>query len=163
MKIIRLILEALTWISIAIIAMMALYIVSANYNIFNNYRSYLVQSGSMEPAIMTGDIIITRPNNKYMVNDVITFKNEENRTVTHRIIESFQKDNLTNFNTKGDANRSEDSDSISINQVIGKVVLVIPKLGFLVAFSKSPPGLILLVLFPAALFILDEIFKIKNA
>ena len=112
---------------------------------------------------MTGDIIITRPNNKYMVNDVITFKNEENRTVTHRIIESFQKDNLTNFNTKGDANRSEDSDSISINQVIGKVVLVIPKLGFLVAFSKSPPGLILLVLFPAALFILDEIFKIKNA
>ena len=163
MKIIKFILEIATWLALATIGVMALYIVTSNFSVFSGYRSYLVQSGSMEPAIMTGDIILIRSQGSYQLNDVITFSNVEGRIVTHRIVEQSKKNNIINFSTKGDANRSQDGDSITQSMIIGKVALVIPKLGYLVAFSKSLPGLIILALVPATLFILDELLKMKNA
>ena len=163
MKILKLIFEIATWIALALIALMGLYIVTSNVNVFSGYRSFLVQSGSMEPAIMTGDIIIIHPQESYLKNDTITFHGSEGRIVTHRIFEITQKNNNLYFSTKGDANRSEGGDLITQDQIIGKVSLVIPKLGYLVAFSKSLPGLIILALFPATLFILDELLKVKNA
>ena len=163
MKILRFFFEIATWLALIIIALMGLYIVTANFNVFSGYKSFLVQSGSMEPAIMTGDIIIIHRQNNYVKNDVITFHSSDSRIVTHRIAEILQKNSKSYFSTKGDANRSEDEDSITQDQIIGKVSLVIPKLGYLVAFSKSLQGLIILAIFPAALFILDELLKAKNA
>jgi len=163
MKILKFFFEIVTWLILATIALMGLYIVTSNVNVFSGYRSFLVQSGSMEPAIMTGDIIMIHNQNNYIKNDVITFHGSDGRIVTHRIVEISQKNGNSYFLTKGDANRSEDEDSITQDQIIGKVSLVIPKLGYLVAFSKSLPGLIILAIFPAVLFILDELLKVKNA
>lgn len=145
------------------ITVMVFYIISSNFNVFSGYKSFLVQSGSMEPAIMTGDIIIIHPQDSYVKNDTITFSGSEGRTVTHRIAEEEKKNGEQHFLTKGDANRSQDEDSITQDKIIGKVALVIPKLGYLVAFSKSLTGLIILALVPTALFLLDELVKIKNA
>jgi len=155
--------EISSWIMIGLLGIMAMYIISSNSSIFAGYQSYLVQSGSMEPAIMTGDIVIIHKQNEYIKNDVVTFKDKEGRTVTHRIIKIDQTDGNQILSTKGDANRSEDSDTISQEQIVGKVAFVIPKIGYLVAFSKSLPGLIIMVLIPAGLFIADELFKQKNA
>lgn len=163
MKILKFIFEIATWLVLAVIVIMAFYIVTSNFNVFSGYRSYLVQSGSMEPAVMTGDIIIIHSQDNYVKNDVITFHGSDSRVVTHRIIEILQKNGKSYFSTKGDANRSEDEDLITQDQIIGKISLVIPKLGYLVAFSKSLPGLIILAIFPAALFISGELFKLKNA
>ena len=148
------------------ITLLAIYIVSSNFTLWGGYRSFLVQSGSMEPSIMTGDIIVIQNRigssiNKYSINDVVTFTNSDNRIVTHRIVEIKNGDE-TQYLTKGDANRSEDEATIIDSQIIGKVVLVIPKLGFLVAYTKTLWGLIILVLIPATIYILDELFKIKN-
>ncbi len=154
--------EIVSWLAIGMIALMGLYIITSNYNIFGGYRSYLVQSGSMEPAIMTGDIIVINSQNVYAINDVVTFRDEENRIVTHRLIESTEKDGNPAFATKGDANRSQDFETINYGQILGKVVLVVPKLGYLVAFSKTMPGLIILILIPAFMFVLDELLKINN-
>jgi len=141
------------------ITLIALYFLSSNINIFGSYKSFIVQSGSMEPAIMTGDIVIIQKQDKYYVSDVVTFYNNEHRIVTHRIVEINEK-----FSTKGDANRSFDQDTISDNQIIGKVILIVPRLGYLMSFVKTRNGLILLVLIPAAIYILDELLKItKNA
>lgn len=163
MKILKFIFEIATWVALATIALMAFYIITSNFNVFSGYRSFLVQSGSMEPAIMTGDIILIHSQGNYVKNDVVTFHGTDGRIVTHRIIEILQKDRKSFFSTKGDANRSEDEDSITQDKIIGKVSLVVPKLGYLVAFSKSLPGLIILAIIPAALFILDELLKVKNA
>ena len=163
MKILKFIFEIATWLVLAVIVLMGLYIVTSNFNVFSGYKSFLVQSGSMEPAVMTGDIIIIHSQDNYVKNDVITFHGSDGRIVTHRIIEILQKDGKSFFSTKGDANRSEDEDSITQDKIIGKISLVIPKLGYLVAFSKSLPGLIILAIFPAALFIISELFKVKNA
>lgn len=163
MKAIRILFDITSWLAIAVIIVMVLYLLSSNYNIFAGYRSYLVQSGSMEPAIMTGDIIISRGQDRYLLNDVVTFRDKDQRVVTHRIVEIDQEDGGTQFSTKGDANRSSDFDTVSLPQIIGKVVFIVPKLGYLVAFSKSFPGIIILILIPATLFVIDELLKLKNA
>jgi len=119
--------------------------------------SYVVQSGSMEPSIMTGDIILIRPENKYEINDVITFQDQKNRVVTHRISEVQIKGGETVFLTKGDANRSVDIEFVPREHVVGKVQFVIPRLGFLVSFAKSFLGIILLVVIPGTIVIYDEL------
>lgn len=126
------------------------------------YKSFLIQSGSMEPSIMTGDIIIIHQAGQYEKNDVITFQNEESRIITHRIIEINNKSEGMSFVTKGDANRSEDEGVVSASHILGKVIYVIPKLGFLVAFSKSLPGLIILIAIPALALIIGEVIKIAQ-
>lgn len=161
MKFIKLILNIISWGVMAVFLVMGLYILSSNYQIFGGYRSFLVQSGSMEPAIMTGDIIVIKSQSSYILNDVVSF-NTENRIVTHRIVSKEFKPDGVQYSTKGDANRSQDFDTITLSQIIGKVVFVIPKLGFLVAFSKSLPGFLLLICIPTVLFLIDELLKMKN-
>ena len=64
-------------------------------------------------------------NNKDInTNDIITFKNEDNELITHRIME-IDGDKLV---TKGDANNTEDK-TITKDAVIGKVISVYPRLG----------------------------------
>ncbi len=161
MKIIRFILGLVKWAILVGITMLALYVFSSNFNVFGGYQPFLVQSGSMEPAIMTGDVIVIQNRGTYFINEVISFRTNTDRIVTHRIV-AVEKGKENKYSTKGDANRSGDEDIITDKQVIGKVVLVIPKLGYFVAFSKSRSGLIFLLIIPAAILILDELIKIKK-
>lgn len=116
-------------------------------------QPYLVQSGSMEPTIMTGDIIFVNPQPKYFKNDVVTFLDNQERTVTHRIIE-IDGDVIQ---TKGDANQSKDTDTIKNDQVVGKVVFTLPKAGYLVAFAKTPVGFTLFIVLPTVLLLFSEV------
>lgn len=116
----------------------------------------------MEPAIMTGDVVVIQNRGTYFINDVITFRTSSgDRIVTHRII-AVDREKVKKYSTKGDANRTGDEDAIDDQQIIGKVILVIPKLGYFVAFSKSSRGLIFLLVIPAVVLILDELVKIKK-
>ncbi len=162
MNSLKVISKILSWLLIIPISLLAIYILSSNFRLFGIYQSFLVQSGSMEPAIMTGDVIVIKSVNTYQINDVITFTNNSDKVVTHRIIEVNDNNGEKTFNTKGDANRSGDDDAIAPSQVIGKVIMVIPRLGYIVAFSKTPLGIMFLLLIPAAIFALDELVKIKN-
>src|ERR1700694_4508740 len=73
------------------------------------YESFVVYSGSMEPAIMTGDIAVVGPvkAGELKVGDVITFRTPANPdvVVTHRLVEldTDPAGHLV-FQTKGDAN-----------------------------------------------------------
>lgn len=122
-------------------------------------KVFLVQSGSMEPSIMTGDVIAVKAEDFYSKGDVVTFKDSTSRIVTHRIVESKSGDN---FVSKGDANKDSDRESVRKDQIIGKVMIVIPKVGYLVNFSKSLPGLILLVLLPAGFLVVSELTNIAK-
>jgi len=152
--------ELAAWLILASLGLLIVFTIASNTEVFGGYKSYLVQSGSMEPAIMTGDIIVIHKQGSYAKNDVITFLAPEKGIVTHRIINIFEEKNTTLFNTKGDANRTDDSGNASLQSVFGKVVFVIPKLGFFVGFAQSLPGLIALILIPAGVLVLDELVKI---
>lgn len=47
--------------------------------------------------------------------------------------------------TQGDANNTADLDAVSVNAVVGRVVCSIPYIGYVLAFLKSPLGMIILV------------------
>ncbi|MCR4330123.1 MAG: signal peptidase I [Candidatus Roizmanbacteria bacterium] len=158
MKLLSRAFSILSWIFIAVFALLLgiTYLSNQNVGLFNMH-SFLVLSGSMEPTIMTGDIIIISSQPTYTQRDVVTFKNVDERIVTHRLIKKVEEGKTVRFETKGDANRSEDEDLIQPDQILGKVVLVIPKLGYLVAFSKTVPGFIVFIAIPAFLLLVGEI------
>jgi signal peptidase len=155
--------ELSLWICLGALLLIVITTIMTNTHILGGYQSFLVQSGSMEPAIMTGDIIVIQKQNGYNKNDVITFRADTDRIVTHRIMSQDIKNGKTLFITKGDANRSEDNDVVEQENVMGKVTLVIPKLGYFIAFSKSPFGFALLIVFPATALIIDQLLKMINA
>ncbi len=113
----------------------------------------------MEPTIMTGDVIVITSQPQYNKNDVVTFKEGDGRIVTHRIIDIQEKDKAEVFITKGDANRSVDNNKITSENVLGKVTLVVPKIGFLVAFTQTMPGLIVMIFIPVLLLVMDQLVK----
>lgn len=128
----------------------------------SGYRSFLVQSGSMIPYLNIGDIVVIQPQQEYFKGDPITFYGPDNRIVTHRVLEIKEVNKQISFLTKGDANRDSDGDETTKEKVIGKVIAIIPKLGFLVVFVRSPLGFALLVAIPILGLIVDQIIRFRN-
>lgn len=103
------------------------------------YSMLIVASPSMTGAIEAGDAIIIKNSDSYAVGDVITyFPEDESFSVTHRIVR-MEGDK---FYTKGDANQSEDSDPVLIEQIVGKVAVKLDKVGYFIEWLRSPVGII---------------------
>ena len=117
-----------------------------------------VYTGSMEPAIPVGGIVVIKPVDPetLKIGDIICFKLTEPTSITHRII------NITDqgFITKGDANEDPDQWIVKKENVIGKAILTIPFIGYLGYFVRTPTGFILLILLPASVIIIMEIRNI---
>lgn len=108
-------------------------------------KARIVLTGSMEPAISAGDIIITTPitRKEPKVGDVVAYQakrfNGENVAVfSHRIISG---DLQSGFVVKGDANKSPDNQKPKAPDILGVVIFVIPFLGNIL----TPKALFLLV------------------
>ncbi len=83
-------------------------------------------TGSMEPNIPVGSLVVIVRDSSYEIGDVVAFQRRAGETHTmHRIIE-IDGDTVT---TCGDANTGSPDDPIKIDQIKGKVVLCIPKVG----------------------------------
>lgn len=102
----------------------------------------IVLSGSMQPAIMPGDVVVIREQapNKYKLGDVVTYL-EGSIAFTHRIIA--EEKGL--FVLKGDNNNVAD-DKVAAERLIGKVVLRIPKIGLVILFLKTLPGMVVMLI-----------------
>jgi signal peptidase len=87
------------------------------------YRLLMVLSGSMEPALKKGDIVIVRKSSSYSREDIIAFReNFGSKILTHRIKEIKRLDNKYFFTTKGDNNKVEDPYPTSEKEILGKVI-----------------------------------------
>lgn len=104
------------------------------------YGGAVVLSGSMEPAIMTGDMIIVKVEESYADGDVVVYQTGK-MLVVHRIVASDE----TTVTTRGDANNANDT-PIDRSQIKGKVIYKIPYIGTLVRLLKTPAATILLIL-----------------
>lgn len=129
-----------------------------------NIQIKIVQSGSMEPAIKTGAIVIVKPASDYHIGDVVTFGKDTKTKVptTHRIVADRVVSGQFLFTTKGDANEDNDPQEISSKDIIGKVLFSVPYVGFLLDFARKPWGFALLIGLPAGIVIIDEGVKIWN-
>lgn len=97
------------------------------------YYSVAIASGSMNPYISKGDVVIVENINKdyeeIEVGEVIAFK-KDNVIVVHRVVNILEKENKYYFYTKGDSNKDMDNFSVHEEDIIGIVDLVIPYIGF---------------------------------
>jgi len=146
------------------IGIIIILLVISVFPITGNYKVMVVQSGSMEPAIKTGAIVMAKPSAEYGIGDIITFTAADSgRTnITHRIVEIKSTGGRTSFITKGDANNGQDSSEIPQENVLGKVFFTVPYLGYVVHTAKQPYGFVALVVIPALWIIFDEAKKIKD-
>jgi signal peptidase I len=149
-----------TGIIVAIGCLVILLILS-KYKIQGVPQVFVVQSGSMEPVLHVGSIVIVERNAAYRTGDIITFNRAGNATpVTHRIVTVNGTNGLATFTVKGDANNAPDVSSVSLAQVIGTVRFTIPFLGYAIAAAKQPVGFLLIIIVPALIIVFDEIKKI---
>jgi signal peptidase I len=123
-------------------------------------RLYSVQTGSMAPTIQPGDLVVStkiNPSN-LQVGDIVSYKGQPG-AVTHRVYKIFnQKDYLV---TKGD-NLTQPDPPVSYDQITGKTIKVIPRLGHLFDFLRRPVGLISLVYAPALLIVSIEMYHLAG-
>ena len=153
-----------------IIILLAPFLIYALPQVIGAEDALIVQSGSMEPAIPTGSVIVIydiQPSD-IVEDDIITFSsgnspvNGERELTTHRVIDIQSSGENLRFQTKGDNNEDPDPSTISGDQVVGKHAFTIPYLGYLLVELRSTNAFVLLVLIPAVLLILNELGQVKN-
>lgn len=127
-----------------------------------NIEIKIVKSGSMEPNIPTGSVVIVKPSYAYHTGDIITFGKDTQRDIptTHRVIAVAGEGAGTTYTTKGDANEEQDGTQTPARDIIGKVVFALPYMGFVLDFARQPLGFALLIGVPAGLVILEELMTI---
>jgi len=97
------------------------------------FQPALVGSGSMEPKMYPGDVVIIAkvPADNVELGDIIQFRVPGEITIMHRVIEIQETEEGGKiFITKGDANDQPDSEPVIPQNVVGKAVLTIPKIGW---------------------------------
>ncbi len=155
--------QIITYIIYALVIIFAISAILSRFSV-GGVRLLTVQSGSMEPAIKMGSVVFVKAQDNYKIGDIITFRTSASleETTTHRIVDVIEEDDITYFQTQGDANGTPDGQLIPKDWVVGKAKFAIPYLGYPVAFVKTLPGLIILVIIPAIIIIYDEILNIKK-
>jgi signal peptidase len=116
-------------------------------------RPYTVLSGSMEPAIATGDVVLTAtiaPRHAE-VGDVVTFQDPSRgrRLITHRVRSIRVTGGVADVVTRGDANQAPERWTVAADGRIGRVVYKVPHLGRLAAVLGPGPGRMLFIVVPA--------------
>ena len=116
--------------------------------------SAVVLSGSMEPEISVGDLLMIYESKNYEVGDVVVYQSGR-IAVTHRIV-SISGDEVI---TRGDANNAED-EPITLERIKGKVVMIIPCVGYLVNIIKTPLGTFSII--ALAVLLLERSFRVEK-
>lgn len=96
---------------------------------FLGVKTYVIISGSMEPNIEIGDIVVVKAEENLDIGDVISYRKCQS-VITHRITQINKNENgEIEYKTRGDNNNVEDEESIKPSNIEGKVIKIVPKLG----------------------------------
>ena len=129
-------------------------------------RTYVVISGSMEPAIPTGSMVYSKEVDPKTLEtgDVIVFYSSNAAPggtdtkdiipITHRVVSNDTA--AGEITTKGDANEQNDISKVTYMNVEGKVIFHVPHLGYLASPLSSTMGKIALALIILAGYLLAE-------
>lgn len=100
-------------------------------------KIFVVTSNSMAPTSMFGDVLLAKSQEHYEPDDIVSYTVGES-VITHRIIavERFGTFNAI-YHTKGDANLSSDLSLLEQENILGKVRIIIPKIGYVILLLQS--------------------------
>jgi signal peptidase len=127
-------------------------------------RPLVVLSGSMEPALGTGDVSVVRTIAPLDARpgDVVTFRDPDDadRLITHRVRTMRVQGNAVVFRTRGDANSASEHWQVASKEEIGRVIYRIPKLGWALTYARSKGLFVLLLGGALALLLVLELSTI---
>lgn len=137
---------------VILIFFILLNILSMNNKSLFGFRIYRVISGSMQPALQIGDVIIIKKANNYAEKDIITYDNGLT-TITHRI-KFINGDEII---TEGDANDAPDK-PITKDRILGKYFFRISTFSVfsIMLTGKTIYLIMVLVLFAILLFAISD-------
>ncbi len=137
-------------------AIIVKFILKVDVPMVGGYSALIVLSGSMEPTIMTGEVIVIHAEPEYKLKDILTYR-DGSILVTHRIV------NVTNdtYTTRGDANNTDDP-PIKKSQAVGKTIFHIPYLGKAILFVQSPVGLASVLFILIGLKVMYSLLRTKQ-
>lgn len=94
-------------------------------------RPYVIATGSMEPVIHAGDMVLVQriDARNLQVGDIIQFKSDQ-VFIFHRVVEIVKEKREIKYKTKGDNNSSEDAELVKVENIKGRVIYTIPKVGY---------------------------------
>jgi signal peptidase len=106
------------------------------------YRPLIVRSGSMEPTIRTGDLIVVRqrPPAALRRGEVVSFHDPSRaqELVSHRVVRVRERGARYFFVTRGDANTAVERWSVAAHGSVGELAFRVPKAGYAVAVFTVP-------------------------
>lgn len=127
-------------------------------------KSLTVMSGSMEPTISTGDVVVAQQISPMdaRVGDIVSFRDplEHDRIITHRVREIHVVKGKMEFVTKGDANTNTEHWAVPQDGTIGRVAFHVPRLGYFMVWIHSTFGLLLLIVLPTLVLGATELWHI---
>lgn len=171
-KVLKKVWSILSTILIAVIIACTVFLVVVKFvgetpSVFG-YNFYYIITGSMEPTLAVGDIILSKETSvdKLEVGDVVTFEGEsgelDGKIVTHRIQSIYDEDGQTFVVTKGDANAINDP-PIRAEAVLSVMKCKVPLLGKLIGIINTPIGFLLLIVSPLLISLIKEIIELIQA
>jgi len=149
---------------LALVALVLPFVVVGVPQVVGADHSYVVLSGSMQPSMGPGDVVVVRsvPPDSIAVGDTITFQVGD-ETTTHRVVAVERTADGPLFTTKGTANDAVDPRPIPGSAVVGEVWFVVPWAGHVVLFANTKLGAVALLGVPGALLILSELYELYRA
>lgn len=133
------------------------------------FNSYVIVSQSMVPTININDAIIVKriDHDNYKIGDIISFSssdiNYKGLTVTHRIVNKQSSSNASSiYTTKGDNNLVADYAGVKTDQIYGRVLFIIPKIGYIHTFFSKPSNFFGCLLIPILMIIGYDVLKITR-
>ncbi len=138
-------------------------------NIFG-YRLFYVLTGSMEPTLPTGSLLLVREQESYEVGDIITYRAKDAAIYgmpnTHRIIAKTREDGTLWYTTQGDANPVPDIQPITDGDILGAVCFSFGSAGIfrtLLELLSTPGGFFGIVLLPLLYIAVVSMREFKKA
>jgi signal peptidase len=148
----------------AVVAVAAVLILAVALPLAFGARPHTVLTGSMEPTIAAGDVVIDARISPLdaRVGDVITFRDPEDqsRLITHRVQRIRRSGSHLWFVTQGDANNTIERWRIAADGELGRVAYSVPWVGHVAVLAHTPWGLVLLLVVPLLLLAGDELLRI---
>lgn len=161
-------------VAILVVIMTALTVFSMVFNrdgtasVFG-VQAYVVQSDSMTPEFVAGDVIFSEEVNpeELVAGDIITFISRDSasygQTITHCIREVTTYNGELAFITYGIATGVDDGTPAAASDVLGRYTFRIAGLGSFFEFLKSVPGYIVCILLPFLVIIGLQVANIVSA
>jgi signal peptidase len=148
--------SALTVLGVVVlVALLVPFLVFAVPQTVGADHGFVILSGSMEPTVSPGDVVIVDASASVGVGDVITFDDGNAIPTTHRVVDVVDGQ----YVTQGDANENADAQPVPPDAVLGRVTLSIPLIGHVILWVNTPTGYVSLVVLPLVLLLATELYS----